>query len=249
MFSSPAIGADGTVYVGSRVCGMEGAGAWIALNPDGTQQWAYLPKSIIPFPPRPSGRTAGVYVGAGGSSFGGFGGLYAINPAGTLKWSIAMGFVGATPAIGTDGTIYVGAEEGGNGSLYALNPDGSQQWTFPIEESSAALGADGTVYVGASDDYLYALDSTDGTQLWRYSCNSPVNNVAIGGDGTLYVGANGGLSAIGQGTAQQAMTLAKTVLLAQYAARQSADLHADLSEYRQCDGAAGGAQPTRSLPG
>ena len=209
VFSSPAIGADGTVYVGSSGVWYGGSGSLIALNPDGTQQWAYQIDNSVSSPA--IGADGTVYVGAGGSSWGGFGGLYAINSDGTLKWSIAMGFVGATPAIGTDGTIYVGAEEGGNGSLYALNPDGSQQWTFPIEESSAALGADGTVYVGASDDYLYALNSTDGTQLWRCALNGAVNNVAIGGDGTLYVGAGGGLYAIGQGTAQQAMTLAKTV--------------------------------------
>jgi hypothetical protein len=44
------------------------------------------------------------------------------------KWSFTTGDgVASSPAIGADGTIYVGS---GDSNLYALNPDGSQKWSF-----------------------------------------------------------------------------------------------------------------------
>ena len=33
----------------------------------------------------------------------------------------------SSPALGADGTIYVGSEDD---NLYAINPDGTQQWAF-----------------------------------------------------------------------------------------------------------------------
>lgn len=49
--------------------------------------------------------------------------------------------------LGTDGTIYVGAEDG---NFYALGPGGAQTWAQRVggNPTSAGLGADGTIYVG-----------------------------------------------------------------------------------------------------
>jgi hypothetical protein len=60
-----------------------------------------------------------------------------------------------SPAIGADGTIYVGSS--GN-NFYAINPDGTEKWHLSISDSSSspAIGADGTIYVGTWDD-LYAI--------------------------------------------------------------------------------------------
>ena len=68
------------------------------------------------------------------------------NP-GTLKWKFATGsFIEySSPAIGTDGTIYVGSDDG---NLYAVNPDGTLEWTFATGGnvySSPAIGNDGTI--------------------------------------------------------------------------------------------------------
>ncbi len=48
---------------------------------------------------------------------------------GTQKWAFPTGnAVRSSPAIGADGTLYVGS---GDGNLYAINPDGTQEWAFP----------------------------------------------------------------------------------------------------------------------
>jgi len=64
----------------------------------------------------------------------------------------------SSPAIGTDGTVYIGSDDA---KLYALNPDGTLKWTYTtggsIGYSSPAIGEDGTVYVGSQDTKLYAI--------------------------------------------------------------------------------------------
>jgi hypothetical protein len=65
--------------------------------------------------------------------------------------------VTSSPAIGADGTIYVGSADM---KLYAINPDGSEKWHFTTQgaiASSPAIGSDGTIYIGSSDNNLYAV--------------------------------------------------------------------------------------------
>ena len=46
----------------------------------------------------------------------------------TLKWSFSTGgSVYSNPAIGGDGTIYVGSCDH---KLYAINPDGTEKWRY-----------------------------------------------------------------------------------------------------------------------
>ena len=77
------------------------------------------------------------------------------------KWSFKTGgHVFSSPAIGSDGTIYVGSWDN---NLYAINPDGSRKWNFKTGDgvsSSPAIGSDGTIYVGSRDDNLYASTLT-----------------------------------------------------------------------------------------
>ena len=75
--------------------------------------------------------------------------------------------IDSSPAIGADGTIYVGSDDN---NLYAINPNGTQKWAFPTGMtivSSPAIGADGTIYVGSYDNNLYAINQ-DGTQKWTF---------------------------------------------------------------------------------
>jgi outer membrane protein assembly factor BamB len=191
--SSPAIGADGTVYVGS------GDGNLYALNAKGTRKWSYFTGGEVSSSPA-IGADGTIYVGSGD------GNLYAINPDGTLKWSCATNsanpnpfYLSSSPAISADGTIYVGS---GDGSLYAINPNGNLKWSYATLTyylgiaSSPAIGADGTIYVGSDDNRLYALNP-DGTLKWSYSdnpdCPGTSSSPAIDADGTIYVGLSGPL--------------------------------------------------------
>ncbi|MEM2175649.1 MAG: PQQ-binding-like beta-propeller repeat protein, partial [Candidatus Micrarchaeia archaeon] len=94
----------------------------------------------------------------------------------------------SSPAIGKDGTIYVGSWDN---YLYAINPDGSLKWKFKTGDnvrSSPAIGKDGTIYVGSYDNYLYAINP-DGSLKWKFKTGSSVySSPAIGKDGTIYVG-------------------------------------------------------------
>jgi len=68
--------------------------------------------------------------------------------------------VWSSPAIGSDGTIYVGSYDS---NLYVINPDGSPKWSFTTEKevwSSPTIGSDGTIYVGSRDGNLYAIYGT-----------------------------------------------------------------------------------------
>ena len=176
-YSSPAIGVDGIVYVGSL--------DWYlyAIRPDGTLKWRYQTGGQVNSSPAVSADGT-VYVGSNDSW------LYAIRPDGTLKWKYQTGDAGfSSPAIGADGTVYVGSLDG---NLSAINPDGTFKWSYPtgnsIYYSSPAIGADGTVYVGSEDWWLYAI-RPDGMLKWRYQTGSLVrSSPAIGADGTVYVG-------------------------------------------------------------
>ena len=75
------------------------------------------------------------------------------------QWAFPTGDgIGSSPAIGADGTIYVGSCDG---NLYAINPNGTEQWAFPLGvlSSCPAIGADGTIYVGSMDD-PFSMPST-----------------------------------------------------------------------------------------
>ena len=122
--------------------------------------------------------------------------LYARNTSdGSVKWKspFTYGGVQSSPAIGSDGTIYVGTQYG---NLWALNPeDGSLKWdnyTTLSVWSSPAIGADCTIYFATNYGHVYAINQ-DGTEKWIYNGN--FNNdghfhssPAIGSDGTLYIG-------------------------------------------------------------
>jgi len=64
----------------------------------------------------------------------------------------------SSPAIGSDGTVYVGS---GDKKLYAINGEtGVKLWEFETGDqvfSSPAIGSDGTVYVGSFVGKLYAI--------------------------------------------------------------------------------------------
>jgi outer membrane protein assembly factor BamB len=96
--SSPVVGSDGTIYVGS----------WndklYAINPDGTCKWSKEMYGSVETAPALDSSGV-IYVGDRD------GVVYAIYPNGTVKWSNYYVVEAYTsPTIGTDGTIYIGAD-------------------------------------------------------------------------------------------------------------------------------------------
>jgi hypothetical protein len=98
-------------------------------------------------------------------------------PVTRFKWSRSVpgGSITASPAIGSQGTIFVGTNGGPSGSLSAIQPNGTDQWTSPVNLNGAILASpavgrgDGTtevVYASGNNSppTLYALNATDGGQ-------------------------------------------------------------------------------------
>lgn len=211
---TPAIAQDGTVYGGKD--------GLYAINPDGTLRWKFNPLAI--------GRTSaalssspiiaadGTIVfaicGSGDPSL-----LVGVNPDGTVRGQFAFedgSFTISSPAFGSDGTIYIGAETSTGGDLsfvYAINPDGTKKWKYLIHgarpiRSSPAVGTDGTIYVGTKgsprcnpliNGEMLALNP-NGTLKWSYPIESThcqggvgfpsdvYSSPAIGNDGLIYFG-------------------------------------------------------------
>lgn len=184
ILSSPAIGADGTIYFGVQVGATkaDAGGRVIALTPAGVVKWAAtLPDWVDATPAL--GADGTVYVGCWDGK------LHAFRPDGTKAWEYsAGGYIASSAAVGGDGTIYVGA---GDFNVHAVNPDGTRKWVYPTADwvdGSPAVGVDGTVYVGAGRTF-YAI-GPDGIGQWQATLEGGVvGAAAIAKDGVVYVGA------------------------------------------------------------
>ncbi|WP_231593713.1 PKD domain-containing protein [Methanosarcina siciliae] len=178
---APAIGSDGTIYIGNY-----GDKKVYALNSNGTIRWTYTTGGTNGISSTPAiGSDGTIYIGSGNY------GLYALNSDGTLKWKYKTGGgrIRSSTAVGPDGTIYLGNYD--DYKVYALNSDGTLKWTYKTGkqiESAPGIGSDGTIYIGSRDNKLYALNA-DGTLKWKYTTGGMIyNSPAIGSDGTIYIG-------------------------------------------------------------
>lgn len=139
---SPAIGNDGTIYVFSY------DNYFYAIGRDGLLKW----KRYTHFSGNPVVAPDGtIYIGQ--TIF------FAFNPNGGYKWQKDMGEhpILSAPAIGSDGTIYLGIYQR---KFQALNSDGSLKMEYAIVEnvaSAPAIGNEGTIYMGCTSGWLYAL--------------------------------------------------------------------------------------------
>jgi len=111
----------------------------------------------------------------------------------SMAWQYPMGESGfSSPAIGTDGTVYVGCA---NGILFALDgSNGALRWSFAGGKgqisSSPAVSADNTVYLATGDGTVYARDGQTGAERWHFSMGGGTSSSPLlAADGTLYMGA------------------------------------------------------------
>ncbi len=193
----PAIGRDGTVYVGSGISNYQNDPVNVyAINPDGYVEWSYESGRDSAGPP---------IIGCDGTIyFSDINNLNALEPDGTLKWSFPMTVRGyranaKPPVIGRDGIIFIGFQKDmGTGSvtdgLFAINPDGSERWysNFGITAASPAIGSSNTKYVPSASGRLYAIDTSGGIDWFYNVSNSGFlrSSPAIGRH--LYIGTSDG---------------------------------------------------------
>jgi len=186
--SSPAIGADGTVYVGSAIKKI------FALDSTtGAKKWEFEAGGELVNTPA-IGPDGTVYI------FSYDWKLYALDgQTGIKKWEFETeGWIhlpAYSPGIGADGTVYVGSGAGGfqNNKLHALDgKTGSERWNFITGKhvtSSPAIGKEGTLYFGCSDKKVYALNGKTGIKKWEFETgDEATSSPAIGSDGTIYIG-------------------------------------------------------------
>lgn len=187
--SVPAIAADGTIYWGF-------ADSFAALTATGKIEWRWINLSgNLIFGSSP-------VIAEDGTIYFTHDGVFSLSADGDIRWFHPFSwFSHSSPAIGVDGTIYVGS---GDGNLYAFDPNGSVKWRREIStyDNSPSIGSDGTVYIGAYSAKLYAYNPA-GTFLWKFETeetrfhdSSVYGPPAISADGTIYFGTHvpGGMS-------------------------------------------------------
>ena len=184
---SPAIGADGTIYVGSW------DGKIYAVNPNRTTRWVYPPSgSLSGFRGSPAvGPNGAVYIGCLNNR------MYCITAGGAFFWSyLTGGQIYSTPGFGADGTVYFGSR---NGRVYALDPlFGQPKLGWPVTlggyvDSSPAVAPDGTVYIAAQSSLHARLPNGQAKAGWPKATGNTIwASPAIARDGTVYVGSTDG---------------------------------------------------------
>ena len=133
--------------------------------------------------------------------------LYAIDTtSGKILWSqILHGKVEASPAVGSDGTIFV-ADFGG--FVSAISRHGSIEWSYETPGrvsivSSPTLDLEDTVYIGSKTKQVLAI-RRDGTLKWSYSLDENVDStLTLDRDGDLvFGGSRGGVHVLDSASGQ-----------------------------------------------
>ncbi|MCB1215814.1 PQQ-binding-like beta-propeller repeat protein [bacterium] len=178
-----SIASDGTLYVPSWDNSLH------ALNPDGTEKWAYgTPSNLFSTPSISADGT--IYFTTS------FNKVFALHPNGDLKWKFSSD---------TNSWGGIKLDRNGNllhlstaGTLYCIRPDGTEKWKYESNTGTAiygyvAISPEGVMYFGDPDGRLIAINP-DGSFRWEVTLStSSYSSPMIGYDGTIYVG--GGSSA------------------------------------------------------
>lgn len=227
--SSPAIGSDGTVYFLAYIASVGNTVANLfALTKDGALKWNYTLDAVWNTKTHSPaiGQDGTIYIGIDSVSDDGV--LYALTDAvdhAVEKWSYTLPSEGSayswiveSPAIGSDGTIYLGTGYGffsdnQLGVLYALTDAGDhaiEKWDYVLDSdmswitTSPAIAKDGTIYFGyellfwnnGPGEYMGLQALTDGVtdaiEKWYFDTEYYIDNApAIGSDGKVYFGDGG----------------------------------------------------------
>jgi outer membrane protein assembly factor BamB len=153
-----------------------------------THAWAVALKNELIGSPAMDG--AGNIVACDDSGY-----VHYITPAGTIQWSYRTGDttgITSSPAIGSDGTIYLGTE---SGRLLAIK-DNALLWSYETSprsaiSSSPILASNGNVFFSCDDGKIYQIDATSHLPVpgWpaQASLTPLTSTPALTADGYVYV--------------------------------------------------------------
>jgi outer membrane protein assembly factor BamB len=223
--ASPSIDPDGNIYIGSQDSyfyslkpdgtlnwkrklgapisqyGAIGPGPVIYVSADLLYAFNQAGETMWTSQEACNGYSAPV-IGHDGTIYTAKSGLSAVSPEGILKWTTpftgsAMNVeAGCTPAIGQDGTLYVGSKDY---HLYAINSDGTVKWSYRTGSwvmTSPVLLADGTICFCSNDYRLYRL-SPDGQLLGSDILGAfAPDALCVAKDGLIYASVGRSLMAI-----------------------------------------------------
>jgi len=175
VYSSPALGVDGTIYVGSNSMFL------FAITSVGSEMWRFKADGITLQSDPLIAADGTIYFSVTGFQ-NNTGSLYALNRHGILKWKFENeSQVPGEYAISADGNLlylmmykfYPTQNQRWVGSLCALNTsDGTMLWEFTQTSGDGlrrhpAIGFDGTIYC-ANNGGLIALNPS-GKIKWEYN--------------------------------------------------------------------------------
>jgi outer membrane protein assembly factor BamB len=170
---APALGGDGTIYVGSS------NGELHAVASDGRTRWSYPAAGWVQTTPVVSGTT--IY----GTTDKGT--IFALDPSGAQRWRVELGAAAAGLAATPDGTLYATTTDG---RLHAVAPDGRTRWATMLgggRPTAPAAGPDGRIYVGTEDGGLRVV-MPDGKIAGTFGLKVPLRIApVVGRDGAVYV--------------------------------------------------------------
>jgi len=175
VYSSPALGINGTIYVVANA--VNSGGLLYAISSAGLHKWSLnlgWTKSSLTV-----GTDGTIYVGSCNS-------LLAVSPGGTVRWSFYTGSCLASPVVGPNGSIYAVSADG---NFRAFTSTFGLQWTYVTGSeiiAPPAVGSDGSIYIKSGDAKVYAL-SSDGNLKWTYTTDSFWGRTVVGSDGRIYV--------------------------------------------------------------
>jgi len=197
IFSTPVVGADGTIYVGSADHTLYG------LDLAGREVWRYTTGGIIDTAPVLLADEPGIgeslVLGSGDEVLRRIRTDPAVPQAQRVVWQLTalppapgspqlVSWWEGSPNVGPDGTIYQGNT---GGQAYAITPQGQVRWT--AEAGNAVwtvpvVDLRSTTYWGSVDTRLFALDA-QGQQLWqRTTLGYVTSSPAMDTSGVLYQG-------------------------------------------------------------
>lgn len=185
LFSSPAVSADGqSVVIGQGFHTDKNCNLLCFDTANGKLRWQAKSTEHIESSPAIRGDFVVVGVGAiedkAGRPTGNPGHALAVKlSTGDVLWRHPVIDAESSPAIGDDGTVYIGSGLNGR-AIVAINADGTEKWRTPLENNCTATItlADGLVIAGSGNgDFAHsgadargaavALDMATGKLRWK----------------------------------------------------------------------------------